>query len=221
MSKLIIFGANSLAKLAHFYATNELGMDVLGFAVDESYKEMDKFESLPVFVWPELKERFSPDEVSVFVAIGYKSMRAREAVYTKLKASGFQLINLVCSSSYMAKNVSIGNNNFIMPGAVIEPDVKMGDNNVVWSNATVCHDSIIGDHNFFAANVTIGGAVSIGNQNFIGFSSVVHQHIRIGNETLIGSQSLVNRDTQDLSFYRGSPAIKVSPIDPRIGVKVN
>jgi sugar O-acyltransferase (sialic acid O-acetyltransferase NeuD family) len=220
MAGLIIFGATGLARLARYYAEQDLGMEVRGFAVDSQYKTADEFESLPVFTWQDALKRFPVGELSVFVAVGYSNMRAREAAYLAVKQAGYPLANIVCRSSHVANGVVLGDNNILMPGAVVEPGVTMGSNNVVWSNVTICHDGTIGDHNFIAANATLGGNVSLGHRNFLGFSSVVLQERRIGNETLIGAQTLINRDTQDLSLYCGSPARRVRALDPEIGVAV-
>ncbi|MGZ4994178.1 MAG: acetyltransferase [Methylobacter sp.] len=220
MKKLLIFGATSLARLAHYYAVNDLGLNVLAFVVDEAYKSEDRFLSLPVLTWEQACVNYSTEEVFFFVSIGYKSMRLRAASYARVKAAGYKFVNIISNDCYVAKGVVSGDNNIIMPGAVVEPGVVMGSNNIIWSNATICHDCKIGDHNFIASNVTIGGEVNIGDQNFLGFSSTVIQQIIIGNETLIGAQTLITRNTTDASEYRGSPARKVSLIDVGIGVTV-
>ena len=219
VKKILVFGATELARLAYYYAT-ESGMDVLGFAIDESYKIDDESLPAPVFCWPEAMNKFFPNEVGVFVAVGYKEMRLREAIYARIKSVGYELINIVSDSSWVAKDVSMRDNNFIMPGVVVEPGVKLGCNNVIWSNATICHDTTIGSHNFIAANVTLGGSVSIGDRNFIGFSSVVLQRKNVQHDALIAANSLVTHDLDSLSEYRGSPARRHGAIDPQTGVLV-
>jgi sugar O-acyltransferase (sialic acid O-acetyltransferase NeuD family) len=220
MAGLIIFGATGLARLARYYAEQDLGIEVRGFAVDSQYKTADEFDSLPVYTWQDAIERFPAGEFSVFVAVGYSNMRAREAAYRAVKQADYTMPNIICRSSYVASDVALGDNTILMPGVVVEPGVTMGSNNVVWSNATICHDSTIGDHNFIAANVTLGGHVTLGHRNFLGFSSVVLQKRCIGDETLIGAQTLVNRNTHDLSLYCGNPARRVRALDPEIGVAV-
>ena len=210
-----------MARLAHYYATRDIGMNVLGFVVDEPYKVADTFLSLPVFNWSELDKIYSCDDIAMHVAIGYRSMRLRSSAYKKAKLKGFELVNIVARSGFVADNVVMGDNNFIMPGVVIEPGVKIDSNNVVWSNATICHDSVIGSHNFIASNVTIGGEVSMGNSNFLGFSSVILQGLKIGDDVLFGAQSLALSNLDTLSRYHGSPATKVGSIDEEIGIQVN
>ena len=220
IKKVIIYGASSLGRLARHYLADGLNMDVIGFVVDDKYKTDNDFDLLPVFSWSEVEDQFNKDEVLLFVAIGYRSMRLRAKAYENAKSKGFKLINIIANTSFIAKNVILGDNNFIMPGAVIEPGVRVGSNNVVWSNSTICHDTIVGDHNFVASNVTIGGEACIGNQNFMGFSSVILQNISIGNEVLIAAMSLVIKNTINLSHYHGAPAIKVKDINSAEGVCV-
>lgn len=221
MKDLIIFGASSLAKLAHYYATRDMGLNVLGFVVDEQYRVTDTFLSLPVFNWSELDQKFNHDEIAMHVAIGYRSMRLKSSAYENAKLKGFELANIVACSSFVADDVVMGDNNIIMPGVVIEPGVKVDSDNVVWSNTTICHDSVIGSHNFIASNVTIGGEVSMGNSNFLGFSSVVLQGLKIGDDVLLGAQSLALSNLDTLSRYHGSPATKVGSIDNKAGIQVN
>lgn len=218
MKGLLIFGATSLARQAYYYAVHDMGLMVLAFVVDAAYKSEDSFLSLPVLTWEQACAQYFPDEVCFFVAVGYKNMRLRAASYTKIKAAGYQLSNIISHSSFIADNVVLGDNNIIMPHAVIEPSVLMGSNNVIWSHATICHDCTIGNHNFIAANVTIGGEVRVGEQNFFGFSTTVLQQTLIGNSTLLGAQSLVTKNTADFSEYRGIPAKKIASIDANIGV---
>ncbi|MBK5345172.1 acetyltransferase [Pseudomonas sp. TH49] len=222
MAGLIIFGAGPFAQLVYRYATNDLGMQVHAFTVDESYLPdgILELDGIPLLGWQTVCNRFAPADAMVFVAVGYRSMLARECVYRSIKQCGYPLANLMHPTAWIAADAVIGDNVIVMPGAVIETGVKLGSNNVIWSNATLCHDSKIGDHNFIAANATLGGNVTIGARNFIGFSAVVMQGRRIGDDTLIGAQSMINRDTQDLSVYVGAPARRLRTLDPATAVTV-
>ncbi|WP_434715344.1 acetyltransferase [Paraburkholderia sp. A3RO-2L] len=223
MAGLVIFGAGPFAQLVCRYATNDLGMRVRAFAVDERYLPagISTLDGIQLLGWQTVRERYAPADVMLFVAVGYRSMQARESVYRAIKQCGYRLANLLHPAAWIAGDATIGDNVIAMPGAVIEPGVTLGSNNVVWSNATVCHDSEIGDHNFIAANATLGGNVTVGARNFIGFSAVVTQSRCIGDDTLIGAQSLINRDTQNLCVYVGVPARRLRTLDPAIGVTVS
>jgi sugar O-acyltransferase (sialic acid O-acetyltransferase NeuD family) len=218
MRDLVIFGATELAGIARYYALEQHGRNVAAFVVDPGYRTEEQFHGVPVIEWPEMLPRFTPANTDCFIALGYRAMRRRRAVYEQVRAAGYDCINLVSPASYVSKTVHMGENNLIFPGVVIELGVQLGANNVVWSNATICHDAVIGSHNFLAANVTLGGHMRLGDTNFIGFSATILQHIAIGNETLIGAQTLVRQPTSDLHQYWGVPALECGTIDAAQGV---
>ena len=207
MTDVLIFGATTLAKLAYHYAVHDCDdLKVVGFVVDDCYRDADTFLGLPLIGWSEAGNRFPADSHACHVAVGYRDMNQRAAIAQRVKWAGYAMPSIVSRHSYVAAGVEPGENNLIMPGVVIEPGVRLGFNNVVWSNATVCHDSSIGNHNFIAANVTLGGHVTVGDKNFFGFSSVVFPWVTIGDETTIGSQSMLRCDPAIGATYYGIPA---------------
>lgn len=221
MKDLVIFGTSTLAKLANYYATQELGFKVVAFVVDEDYRTQPNFLNQPVLTWPEFWTSYSATDVSLYVAVGYKSMRARAAMYDRVKARGYELINIVSTASYLANDVVMGDNNFVMPGVVVEAGASLKSNNVVWSNSTICHDTCVGSHNFIAANTTVGGGVKIGDGNFFGFSTVIKENLKIGNSSLIGAGSLVIGNIANLTKVFGAPATSVGQIDSVLGVCID
>jgi sugar O-acyltransferase (sialic acid O-acetyltransferase NeuD family) len=217
---LIIFGIGSVAQMAHYYATREMGLSVLGFVVDESRKTTNEFCGLPVSAWEECIKLYPPDTVAMYVAVGYREMPLRQAVFERVQSLGYTLQTIVSKSAFVAETIYGGINNFIMPGAVIEPGVHMGSNNLIWSNVTICHDSKIGNHNFFASNSTIGGEVTIGDRCFFGFSSTVAHQRHVGNDVLLAAQSLLLTNGDSLSRYHGIPATKAFDLNDQVGVCV-
>jgi sugar O-acyltransferase (sialic acid O-acetyltransferase NeuD family) len=221
MSKhLLIFGTGSLARLAHYYATHEMGLTVLGFVVDADRQNLEEYCGLPVFTWETCVAQYSPTTTSLYVAVGYREMRQREYIFDRVKDAKYAFQNIISTFAFVAENTKIGENNFIMPGSVVEPGVHLGDNNVVWSNTTLCHDCVIGHHNFFASNVTIGGEVTVGDRCFFGFSSTVLQQRHVEDDVLLAAQSLLFDHADSLSCYMGVPAKRISDISPTLGVSV-
>jgi sugar O-acyltransferase (sialic acid O-acetyltransferase NeuD family) len=220
MRDLVIFGATELAGMARYCAMEEHGRNIAAFVVDAGYRTHEHFHGIPVIEWPEIQPRFTPANTDCFIALGYRAMRRRRAVYEQVRGAGYGCVNLVSPTSHVANSTHMGENNLILPGVVIEPGVQLGANNVIWSNATICHDTVVGSHNFLAANVTLGGHARLGDANFIGFSATVLQNIAIGNETLIGAQTLVRQSTRDLHQYWGVPASERGAIDAELGVCV-
>jgi len=215
---LIIFGTGSLAKLAHYYLTHEMGCTALKFTVDADRKDADTICDTPIITWDECINEHSQDEIAMHVAIGYRDMQKRQLIFERARKQGYSLENVISSSAFIAKTAKIGVNNFIMPGAVIEPGVSLGSNNVVWSNTVICHDTIIGDHNFFASNVTIGGEVIIGHRCFFGFSSTVAQQRVIADDVLLAAQSLLLTDGNSKRRYQGIPAKALTGISFETGI---
>jgi sugar O-acyltransferase (sialic acid O-acetyltransferase NeuD family) len=218
---LLIFGTGSLARMAHFYATEEMKLNVLGFVVDEERYNLTECCGLPVLRWDqEFLAKHEKSKVSIFVALGYREMIQRQKLFDRIKKADFYLINIISKSAFVANSAEMGVNNIFMPGTVIEPGVAIGNNNVFWSNTTICHDSIIGNHNFFASNVTVGGEVKIGDRCFFGFTSTVAHQRNVCNDVLLAAQSLLLNDGKSLGLYRGVPARRAVEISNLSGVQV-
>lgn len=203
--QLSIFGSSPYAELvAHYFATDS-EYSPCRYVVDAGFPDY-RANSLPLPTRV-LTEGEAPDhEQYLFIALGYRSMRARKQVFERFNNPGVKLVNFVSSHARVDSTVSLGVNNIIMPGAVIEPFVTIGDNNVIWSNATVCHDTALRSHCFVAANATIGGHCEIGDLSFLGFSSVVGQHCCLADETLVAATAFISRNTESCTRYQGVPA---------------
>ena len=48
MTKLVLFGAGDIARLAHVYFTRDSEHEVVGFAVDAAFRDCDTFCGLPL-----------------------------------------------------------------------------------------------------------------------------------------------------------------------------
>jgi len=131
---LWVFGAGDLAALARYFFEQELSKKVSGFIVDDQFGVGASKKLGRILTWAQYLEEVSGESAQIFPAIGYRSMRAREAVFERLVASGHRICSLVCKTARVAANSEIGNGAFVMPGVVIEPGVVVGSNNVLWSN---------------------------------------------------------------------------------------
>ena len=219
--QVVIFGAGTLAKLAFYYLTQDMKQKVYGFVVDKKSSIETIPSSLcerPVYIWEDFLDLYGPGDVQIFVAVAYKSMRNRLLAFEKIKKHNYEFINIVSNTAFLSHNSIIGNNNFIMPGVVLEPGTSIGSNNLIWSNTTICHDSEIGNHNFFGANFTMGGFSKIGNLCFFGFSSTISDKITVGDEVLLAANSFLNSNARKLTRLQGIPAKEYSEIDPEKGI---
>ena len=217
---IVIFGTGTLGKLAYYYLTKDMKLDVSAFVIDkkEGYKKNSKLYELPIYFWDDFVNMFSINEVKIFVAVAYKSMRNRLRVFEKVRQHKFNCINIISSSAFISNDSLVGTNNFIMPGTVLEPGTLLGSNNLIWSNSTICHDSKIGNHNFLGANFTMGGFSKIGDLSFFGFSSTISDKIIVEDEVLLAANSFLNSNAHKLTRMQGIPATKYSEIDSEIGI---
>jgi sugar O-acyltransferase (sialic acid O-acetyltransferase NeuD family) len=215
---VIIFGATDLARLANHYLTNQLGRSVSAYVVDSEWMPEEQTGAIPVVDFASALSKYPPESTDAFVAIGYRSMRARQQMLERVIDYRYSLCCIIAPGANISPNASIGANAFIHPGAVIEPFTTIGSNAVIWSNAVVCHDARLGDHTFVAAGAVIGGHASVGSRCFVGFGATILQHVTVGNDVLVAAGSMIRCDAKALGAYRGTPARRVSEIDPMHGV---
>jgi len=218
---LVIFGVGSVARLAHHHATRELGLNVVAFAVDLPWRTETELLGLPVVAAESLPRTHPPGQVSVFVAVGYRSILKRASAWRRFADDGWDTPSLVSPLAHVAYTARLGPNCFIMPGAVVEPGAVLGANNIVWSNATICHDCKIGSNNFFASNVTVGGEVNVGDCCFFGLSSTVLQQRTVGSDVILGAAALLTTDAPSCGRYLGIPAQRTDEVDAASGVCIN
>lgn len=214
MKKLIIYGNGDFAKLiAHHFKINR-DYKLIAFCADKQFITGTIFNGLPIYSTEEINKISSPEDVEIFVAIGYKSMRAREKMFDKAKSLGFNFASLHSKNAFIDETAIIGKNSVIFPGSQIEPNVKICDNCIIWTSSVICHDSIIAEHSFVAAQSVIGGHTKIGRRCFLGFNSTIIHNVTIGDDCLIGAKSLVTRDIPSNSKCIGIPAKAVDRINP-------
>src|SRR4051794_27792674 len=106
MSKLIIFGAGDIARLAHFYFTHDTAHEVCAFTVDEPYRKSDTLFDLPLVPFEDVAGTYPPSDYQMFVGLSYARMNTLRAVkYDQAKSAGYQLVSYVSSRcSFLTEN---------------------------------------------------------------------------------------------------------------------
>ena len=204
MKKIVIFGTNQTAQLAHYYFTNDSDYEVVGFTVDAAYKTCNHFCGLSVFDFEEIENYHPVDEVYMFAALSYAKMNeVRENKTKAIKEKGYKLASYISSKATIFDNVKIGEHCFILENNTIQPFVEIGQNNILWSGNHIGHHSKLGNNNFISSHVVISGNVVIGDNCFIGVNSTLRDGIEIANHTLIGANAFINRSTKPKEIYKG------------------
>lgn len=215
-NKFFIFGAGSIAEAAHSFLDPDQKERFTAFVVDDNFLlESDCNNAIS---FSRLQSIMSYETVDICLAVGYKSIKAKDLLFARFKGLNCRLINIISPHAIISESSILGLNNIIFPGVVIEQNVLIADNNVIWSNVTVCHGAKIGDSNFIAANVTIGGYVSVSSQSFLGFSATICQNVICESNVLLAASSLATSNLMANSRYQGIPAYLYNKIDPHVGI---
>ncbi|HMI06345.1 MAG TPA: acetyltransferase, partial [Flavobacterium sp.] len=180
MAKIIIFGIQDFAELAHFYLENDSDHEVIAFCVNEQYlPEPPIFKGLPVVAFETVENQYPASGFKFFAPMSPQRMnRLREDVYNAIKAKGYELISYISSKATLFNN-KIGDNCFILEDNTIQPFTTIGNNVVLWSGNHIGHHSTIGDHVMFTSHVVMSGHVTIENYVTLGVNATIRDGITI------------------------------------------
>lgn len=202
MDELIIFGTGDIAKLAHYYFSNDSEYEVTGFTVDKEFMTADVFLGLPVVAFEDISDCCPPATYKMFIALSYAKMnRVRAQKYFKSKKMGYELATYVSSRCTFLTDKHVGDNCFILEDNTIQPFVEIGNNVTLWSGNHIGHDSVIEDHCFLASHIVVSGNVHINQYCFIGVNVTLRNSITIASETLIGAGAIIMKDTVEKGVY--------------------
>ncbi|HLX53322.1 MAG TPA: acetyltransferase, partial [Aquella sp.] len=208
--KVIIFGIQDYAELAHYYLANDSPYEVVAFCVNEQYLPSErKFRGLPVISFEDVVMNYSNTEYSFFAPMSPKNMNQfREKVYNAIKSKGFKMISYLSSKATCFEN-EIGDNCFILENNTLQPFTNIGNNVVLWSGNHIGHHGEIGDHVTFTSHVVMSGHCKIGSNSFLGVNATLRDGIHIAQGTLVGMAAAITKDTEEWGVYVGNPAKKL------------
>ncbi|MBR1932517.1 MAG: acetyltransferase [Prevotella sp.] len=201
MKNLIIVGLSATSRLAYSFVESHKLFNVIGFAVNEQYKECDSFCGLPVYTLENLKEQLEGGEFLVFVALLWNHLNAdRRKVYEFCKSKGYEMANLISPLAVVRSEIT-GDNIWIHDYVVIQNDTRLGNNIAIMQGALIGADSDIASHCFFGAHSLFAGGCTIGEQSFVGLHATVFDDTHIGRKCIIGACTAVKRNMSDFSKY--------------------
>ena len=200
--KLIIFGSGTLGELANYYFSNDSHYEVIGFTEDDEFHLNENLVlGKPLYKWADLIKKFSPDQVEIFVAIGYKKTnQLRRLRYDQVHAAGFRMPSYVSSKAINFAS-KIGSNCFILENNVLQPFTEIGDCVTMWAGNHLGHHSIINQNCFITSHVVISGKCVVGRNTFIGVNVSVHDGVEIGEYSVIGAGAIVASSCQARSVF--------------------
>jgi len=143
---------------------------------------------------------------NAFITVGsVGNVSVRKRLYKLLKEIGFDIPNIIDSTSIVSKYAVLGEGNYIGKKAVINSGSKVGNCSIINTASIVEHGCRIEDFVHIAPGSVICGDTTIGVDSHIGAGAVVRQGIRIGSGCMIGMGSVVTRDIRDDVIAYGNP----------------
>ncbi len=146
----------------------------------------------------DLEKFFKTGIQNAFVTLGYMGKgTVREALYDKIKKSGYRLPNIIDPAAAVALDVKMGEGIFVGKQAVINAGTQIGDMCIINSAAVVEHDCMVGRYSHVAVGSVLCGGVHVGERTLIGAGAVVIQEVAVGENVLIGAGTVVTRAVPD------------------------
>ena len=207
MKKVIIFAASGHGKVVIDIFEKEQKYQIIGLLDDNKplnslffgYSILGKTEDLPKIV-----EQY-PD-FEMFIAIGDNWIRYKVKKKLQALCPDIRFANAIHPSAQLAKGVTLGVGNAIMPGAIINSDCQIHNFTIVNTKASLDHDSCMKDFSSLAPNATTGGNVMIGEFSVISIGATIKHGVCIGNHSVIGASALLLQNCDDRQVLYGTPA---------------
>ncbi len=194
MGDIVVFGAGQMAELARAYIDAQGSDRIVGYTVDEPFKQSDSFAGLPLVAWEHLEDRFLPDRVRIFGPFSSRRLNDfRRDRYLEGKRRGYSFISLIHAASNVL-STDVGEHAIVLAQAVIEPLATIGSNVIISSANRIGHHAIIGDHCFIAPQASIGSNANIGERTFVGTGVVIEADVSIGSASFLGSSVYIRSD---------------------------
>ncbi|MFC7773615.1 acetyltransferase [Flavobacterium sp. GCM10027622] len=209
MAKVIIFGIQDFAELAHYYLENDSEHEVVAFCVNQQYMpENTFFKNLPIVAFENIENVYPSSQYHFFAPMSPQKMnRLREQIYSEIKSKGYEFISYVSSKATLFGN-PIGDNCFILENNTIQPFTTIGNNVILWSGNHIGHHSVLKDHIMFTSQVVLSGHCVVENYCTLGVNATIRDGVTIAEGTFVAMAASIIKNTEPWGLYKGNPAVK-------------
>ena len=195
--KYIIYGTGIFSEVLLDEITMDNG-EVLAFTLDDDLIETETHLNRPLIPFSKVEDTYSPSEIDLLIGITYQNKNeTRREYYQKGIEKGYPMNGFISKNSNLSENISIGLNNIVLSGNLIQTDVQIGENNILWNTNHIGHHSKISNNCFISSHVIISGNCEVGENVFFGVNSTVIDNIIIGDYSLIGAGAVVKENTEE------------------------
>lgn len=208
MRELIIVGNGSYSQMLRNYIELTEFSRVVAYAVDKECIQEKELNGIPVISFEDLREKYSCEDVSLIMGIGYTQMGdIRKRVFEKCKLWGYKFENYIHPTAIIAEDVVMGEGNNILEGVIIEVGVSIGNANLFFGGTMIAHESTIGSYNTFSVKVVVAGCVTVQNNCFLGASSAVKDHITLKDYVLLGAMAFGFKNMESYSVITPAKSV--------------
>jgi sugar O-acyltransferase (sialic acid O-acetyltransferase NeuD family) len=209
-AKIAIIGAGDLGiQLAHFCKVSNAG-HVVGF-FDDTLPRNTLVSQLPVLGSMDhiLENHEDGGFDQVLVAIGYRHMHFREAIFNRLRHK-IPFARAIHPNAYIDSSVELGEGCVVMAGCILEMKTALAENVLLYNGCNLSHHCGIGAHSMLAPGVTLAGFTSIGERNVLGIGSVFSDKLTTCPDCRTGAGATVVSHIEQPGLYVGIPAKKLN-----------
>jgi sugar O-acyltransferase (sialic acid O-acetyltransferase NeuD family) len=180
--KILVYGSREFGQVVRDLAF-QCGYAFAGFIDD-----LNRGDGI-LGAWSEVARSHAPASHAVAVAVGYRHLRERRALYERVRSGGYATPALIHPRAYVREPAAVGEGAFIMAGAVVDVGASVGAFAVVWPGVTINHHSRVGANTFVSPNAAVCGYSSVGEDCFIGAGATIvdHQSVPAGSFVKAGS----------------------------------
>lgn len=202
--KLVLIGISKNAAHAYAFIKDYDLYDVIGFAVNKEYKEVDTFMNLPVYAIEELDKYIDKAETKLFIALLWNNLNAdRKKLFLELKNQKYKFANIISPRASIRSELTT-ENLWVHDFVTIQENATIGDNVALMAYSLVGSNAIIGDHCFLGAKSTVAGGSKVGEQTFVGINCTVFDDTIVGKKCILGACTAVKRNVPDFTLYKTS-----------------
>ena len=206
MDKLGIIGSGDLGVQVLHIARQQNQYEIAGFFDDGEIGRTEKHGIRMLGPLSAIEKHVQDGRVDCLIlAVGYKNMAARQALFERFSPLG-RFATVVHPHSFIDPTAALAPGAIIYPGTIIDMNVVIRENVVVNNGCIISHDSTIGAHSFLAPHTAIAGCVAIGSCAYLGISTTVIDHVSLTDHVQTGGGCVVIRNLQRPGLYVGNPA---------------
>ena len=197
MKQVLLAGNAITADILYSYLKCDARYEVVGVTVDDEFIESVGIESVRSVAISQLKTAFSPDTVSIIMAMGYSNLnRDRESMFLRLREMGYEIETYVHPDARIYSEYPLGNGCVVLPNSVIEPHVRVEENTMIWCNVTLAHHCSVAENCWVASGAVVSGQANVLRNSFIGVNATIVNEVIVGDFNVIGAAAMISKNTK-------------------------